>query len=425
MTKIELKALLDNFLDQIFFDYSSAFVYPKLLLGEDAKYKARNAIFSKFMDVDMDLKVSEKVEKIYGFDNLGMTGRKLVEKLCKTVVYEIENSKDSETEDKSKIISEAIEKFMLYLDNIPKEINYYLIPCNIEIDADIEGLLYENLYIKQATPTLSNLLPNKIIILRINPNKQSYLNEKFEFEKLFSLYELGKIYLKELNNDLDIYLDNFSSFLNKDSKTNNYPHIPPFSHWTLHYKYKINKDNFEDLKNFLSFFKQIREKLDKDNFINISINFYKTALEKFGPAEQITYATIALEALYNTDSNEITKTLKLRSGKVLSKYYSKELTEKIINDIGQAYKCRCDYVHGKGYKQVEFDLARNILYYTRLSIILFLQLSQSVSMKKNIKRYINENLIDKALTHQDFDEELTKKLSECLLFNLKDTIYEK
>lgn len=134
-------------------------------------------------------------------------------------------------------------------------------------------------------------------------------------------------------------------------------------------------------------------------FLKIAIDFYIQAINKTHPTHQITYCCLALEALFNTNSEKITRQLRDRCSELLS--LTLGLNKKQISkNINKAYETRCSYVHGQNPTCNKDDnLASNIFDYTRFSILIFLNLiSNKMFLKKfktrtpnlNFKNYINE-----------------------------------
>lgn len=138
------------------------------------------------------------------------------------------------------------------------------------------------------------------------------------------------------------------------------------------------------------------------DFIKIALDFYSQSLTKIHPTHQITYACLALEALYNTSSDKVLKQLKDRCSNLL------KITDISIKNpskiIQKAYEVRCSYVHGQNpLCCTDESLVEQILDIVRYSIILFLTLysnrfiknklcTQNINLKSFINRYYLDNL---------------------------------
>lgn len=434
MDEDKLKILLKNFANKVILqsELSNTYLEVKPRLGGDSPYTAyldaKQSIFFSY-EIDKELKLFDTICDFYNHDYFMMNRPIFLDSFCKKILYELRlninktNTRPTEVEI-LKIIDEESTKFIEHLNNIPKEINFYLYPNNLNITTDVEGELYKDLEIIQL-PRLDLSLgigrrPYKLKYKVQMDVFDEYRNNWRIFNTILCLFDLGNIYLQEISNDLEAYLNYFEFTVGKEFPLLNSPCIPPGLVGLTRFTYKVDNSNFDNIKEFFNLFVPIFRKMDREHFVSIATNFYKTSLDKFNPAEQITYATIALESLYNTDSNDIKKTLIFRCSKILSYYYDENIIEKIKKDISDAYNCRSHYVHGKGHhKDAKNELATNILNYARLSIIIFLQLNNMNKISSN-KTKAKENIIayiDKALTHRKFDEELSEKLNSCLLFN--------
>lgn len=161
-------------------------------------------------------------------------------------------------------------------------------------------------------------------------------------------------------------------------------------------------------------------------FLKIAIDFYIQAINKIHPTHQITYCCLALEALFNTNSEKISRQLRDRCSDLLS--LALGLNKKqIAKNINKAYETRCSYVHGQDPACNKDDnLASNIFDYTRFSILIFLNLiSNKMFLKKfktripnlNFKNYINEYYLNNINLMHNLKNELQTYLNKSAWIN--------
>lgn len=175
------------------------------------------------------------------------------------------------------------------------------------------------------------------------------------------------------------------------------------------YEYFINSNDLINLREFISKFKPLLSNKE----ISTALEFYREALKKESVSSQITYAVMCLEALCDTE-NELTRTLRQRISLLLGmlkvtnpEKYNDFSVNDIYKFIGYTYKIRSCYVHGSNPNfTADIELAKKILNYARISILLFIHLlsnSQYTARKK-----LNKELIDQALIDQNKYNELLK-----------------
>ena len=226
-------------------------------------------------------------------------------------------------------------------------------------------------------------------------------NVKFEiFDDIFSLY-FKNYGCKEF--DIDYMRD---YFLSRKHRSN-----------LFGTKYKINKANISSIKDLYLICVRLLTNLDKNNYIKIAIDFYKDSIkdDKFG-ASKITYLIIALEALFNTDRNEISRTIRQRCTKLLQNFYNKDQVKQIEKDLKTAYSIRCCYAHGSKHTnpKAEFELVNRILEYTKTAIILCLQLNK-IYNKSDINK-----LLDDSLLYEDKNLKLCEDLKKLKIYFVTD-----
>lgn len=157
--------------------------------------------------------------------------------------------------------------------------------------------------------------------------------------------------------------------------------------------------------------------LDKDHYIKIAIDFYMDSLknDKFG-ASKITYLMIALEALFNIDRNEISKTIRQRCIKLLQLFYTDDQVKQMEKDLKTGYTIRSCYAHGANHTnpKAEFELVERLSEYTKTAILLLLQLN------KNYKKAQINNLLDDSLLYKDSNSKLEEALKSLKVYFISD-----
>ncbi len=181
---------------------------------------------------------------------------------------------------------------------------------------------------------------------------------------------------------------------------------------------KKDKNKLIDLYKMLEPISEFNVKNKKLQFLVIAIDFYKDALRKENPNQQIAYSIQALEALYNTSKEQITRTIRQRTSLMMGilkeikpvKYKDKNLNPSLVDKtIRDAYNIRSKYVHGQNTKQeISTDLICSLFEYTRLSILLFLYLLSS--KKERLDKDKINTLLDDCLLNKQEHSKLVKRL---------------
>ena len=118
-----------------------------------------------------------------------------------------------------------------------------------------------------------------------------------------------------------------------------------------------------------------------------------------------------LEAIFNLDSEEITKKLGIFCAKLLCEENLKEY--KIIHDdIKRLYKKRCDYIHGSKTNNISIDDEYILRKYTRKIVFIYwLIILKTKHTAKQINKFLKSDeklpyqiiLLVKCLNSDDFD----------------------
>lgn len=175
--------------------------------------------------------------------------------------------------------------------------------------------------------------------------------------------------------------------------------------YTSHFKYELNKNDEQTLHGFFELmepiiFDQIIQKKNKEeNFITIAFDRYNNALEETISESRLTYGTMCLEALYLGDEKqELARRLSQRVASALSFFGYDSL--KVYNFIKSSYDIRSRFVHGSKIEKEErrnlAKLEKEVMDYTRTSIIMFLQLQGTLEKNDFLSKLDNSLLDDKA-----------------------------
>lgn len=311
-----------------------------------------------------------------------------------------------------KYIKEWVEKVppdsrvKLWIKGIKLDVEVHSIDYNImirqiknqdfEIEIPFHGVLMQQRYLIR--PSLST------IILELNCKK--YLNE---IEKdidlimtLLRLFKLGSVYIE---------------------KGEYYQEIPPWLPRTIsngnfrdRYNYIITS---EDIPKIQKLYRIIQSNLsiisNPKSPIHIAFQRYTDVLINGGNVESDITTTInCLEALYLNENDELSRRLSQRVSGII-RFFDVE-SKKVYGDIKTAYNVRSKYIHGqvineKRRKEIrDMQLAKHILDYARISILVFIQLN-SWKNKDDLIQIIDNSLLDL----EDY-KELKEKIEECICF---------
>lgn len=185
------------------------------------------------------------------------------------------------------------------------------------------------------------------------------------------------------------------------------------SGWVSSYKYPITKSDLDHLPTFAKRIKPLIPiegdfaRLNMSRFSGIAVQRYSDALLKPEPNEnKLAYAIMGLEALYlkKTERAELSRRLGQRAATVLKSYGKSPV--KVFNILIRAYEIRSDFVHGSPLHEEKPQemkaLLDNVLEYLRLSLLIFLILSEKVEKERIL------TLIDNAMLERHALEKLEK-----------------
>jgi uncharacterized protein YeeX (DUF496 family) len=184
---------------------------------------------------------------------------------------------------------------------------------------------------------------------------------------------------------------------------------------STNFKYGLKKEDEEQLR---IFFKVINSKIPDEvvqkgtgevDFITIAFDRYNDSILKQDvPESRLLSAIMSLEALYLKDDemSELSERLAQRTALTLSFFDYDPL--KVFNIIKRSYNIRSRFVHGskigKDDQKDVMILVEKVIEYTRRSLIIYLQINESIDKNKFL------NLLSKSLLDKDAKEKLQKML---------------
>lgn len=313
------------------------------------------------------------------------------------------------------LLQEEINNLISFLENIPTQQSYILSSNNMVFE-------FENLNHKfNDDIIIKTTLNDSRSLIEIRTDDFDYIKFENYIESIntsFALIYGCNIRFEILDDCFSLYFKQYGCNEQKINGIRDYFFNRVYKNNLFGIKYKINETNFKLIEMLHSKNMCSLQNLEKDSYLKIAIDFYKDAIkeDKFG-ASKITYLMIALEALFNTDKNEISKTIRQRCIKLLQIFYSKEQVLQIDKDLKIAYGIRCSYAHGAKHTnpKAEIELVDRILEYTKTVIILCLQLNETYN-----KADINK-LLDDSLLYEDENYKLQEALKKLIIYFVTDS----
>ncbi|MGN0018524.1 MAG: hypothetical protein ACI37S_05735 [Candidatus Gastranaerophilaceae bacterium] len=316
------------------------------------------------------------------------------------------------------VINEEIGVFIDLVKSFTEHNNYFFYSHNFKIEKSFIGkYLTENIVIKSAEDAPVFALENVDYSVRIYQTLKPILvkalalifNKKIEFSQFADAHtmKLEKYGCK----NIFLYPINGSSY-----------YISPYHKQLIPFgpKITIDDESYEMAYNLLAPYMAIIQNLDRDDYKNVSLEFFFDSLDKCGSAK-ITYSVIAIEALFNTNKEELTKTIVQRGLKILQNYYRSDYWEQIEIDLKTAYVVRSHYAHGeiRNHKKATYELSERISEYARIILLTFLLINPKIIKirgKEKEKKYINEKLIDKSLFYPENNTEFCEILKDLPIY---------
>lgn len=426
-----LKNIIFNFTNNIFpnFEISKSYYINKNINSDDIvkkiltqafdspKEKIEKFDYSKYLN-NFDIQTFKQcIFEKYIFNGLNSYLETLLQTYTRKIlmkIFENENNIKNDLTIFNNILLEEVNSIVFFLSNIPKQQSYLLSSSNLIFEfQEANQVFTDNIIIKTTITDPVSLLEVKFD----NFDYSEFKNYKNNLEIIFSLIFGTNVKFEIFDDIFSLYFKNYGCkefdidymrdyFLSRKHRGN-----------LFGTKYKINKANISSIKDLYLICVRLLTNLDKNNYIKIAIDFYKDSIkdDKFG-ASKITYLIIALEALFNTDRNEISRTIRQRCTKLLQNFYNKDQVKQIEKDLKTAYSIRCCYAHGSRHTnpKAEFELVNRILEYTKTAIILCLQLNK-IYNKSDINK-----LLDDSLLYEDKNLKLCEGLKKLKIYFVTD-----
>ena len=183
------------------------------------------------------------------------------------------------------------------------------------------------------------------------------------------------------------------------------------------YKYGISSKDTSHLEKFLNIIcpiiprNLIQPGSGQIDYTVIAIQRYDDSILKPEPVEsRLSFAIMGLESLFlkENERDELQHRLSQRLAKILSLCGSQPL--EVYNNLKRSYDIRSSFVHGSPIPAERLKeaskLAEKIIEYTRISILLFLQLKNIMEKDKLL------SLIDNSLLHVNAQDKLDQILKD-------------
>ncbi len=204
------------------------------------------------------------------------------------------------------------------------------------------------------------------------------------------------------------YLKTFQTLTSSESLLNEILFLSRFADINKDEKIKINKSDKNNLLKLTKLLKPISEyTISNKNyqFIVIALKFFRDAMSKDNKSERMSYCVQSLEAIYNTNGSQLTRTISQRLAIVFSllkevkpKKFANIEPMEIQQQIKKAYDIRSRYVHGAENPKISEELLNAVIYYTQISIIISLAIL-----------LLQKDKIKKEKLNEDFDNCLISK----------------
>lgn len=224
------------------------------------------------------------------------------------------------------------------------------------------------------------------------------------------LYKLGSIYPIQTT-----YVP--QSFMKMGSRS-----IGNTSGYSTIFRYALAKKDEKELNDFIRKIKSLSksdnllEIVNESKPLGIALRFYDSCLlESKSTEHRIANSISCLEALYLSDpSGELKRRLSQRVALIMKHFGF--VPNKVFEDVKDAYDIRSKYVHGNSLNKKQilkaFEIIENIVQYSRISFLVFLQWKNQYDKKKLLK------LIDQALLDETISKKLSVKIEEHCLVHL-------
>ena len=296
---------------------------------------------------------------------------------------------------------------VVWLDGIYLETDLIKITDSIKIKKpEPKDLEYE--FSREISPpltesTLMHGFPSAIMCLEYRvegaPKMQNIIDKIISILKLYKVGSISRIKTKFISPSIL----QLSGTVSRSSTT------------STTFKYGLKTEDEEQLRIFFNVINSkipdevVQKGIGEIDFITIAFDRYNDSILKQDvPESRLLSAIMSLEALYLKDDemSELSERLAQRAALTLS-FLDYDPLE-VFNMIKRSYNIRSRFVHGsKIEKDDQKDvmiLVEKVIEYTRRSLIIYLQINESIDKNKFL------NLLSKSLLDKDAKEKLQKML---------------
>jgi len=274
------------------------------------------------------------------------------------------------------------------------------VPSDLEFEYPVGYIPYREL------PDFNEVSNSIIEMIYRTQDDWDVFNEEMKILHCLGLFRLGSIFSKKT----DMYQK--SIFMPGNSRR-----YRAITYYPL-YKYGLNKQDIPRLQEFIERIKpllpirDIKAGSKEIDPIAIALQRYNEALSRPESVEgRIFYIMICFEALFLRADERWKLSHKLsQRASALLKFHGLNPDE-IYNALKQAYNIRSTYAHGSTDQGEHGDLANQIFEYARISLLMFLQLKQSISKESLIGK------LDKSLLENEARDKLKDLIERnCVIY---------
>jgi hypothetical protein len=202
--------------------------------------------------------------------------------------------------------------------------------------------------------------------------------------------------------------------------------------------YKINPEEFTNNSRYGMDFNAMKS--TDNNQFNRALEFYNDSFESEKISSRYILIFSALEAIFNLDTEDVTKKISRYSAKLLAEENEVEYKQ-VYSDIKKLYKKRCDYIHGSKTNNILDEDEKLLRFYVRKIILAYwMIILYTKKTAKQILEYLNSDekldlqvrLFISALNSHNFTEQqhrivdiVEKEIGQEIPEETKQTIYSK
>ena len=245
---------------------------------------------------------------------------------------------------------------------------------------------------------------SKAFISFVNKTFNAFKYQELSFNALLLYMPAPLKFQKET-----FYLKTFQTLISSEVLTKEIFFLSRFKDINKEENVKLNKKDKNNLFKIVKLLKPVSDfNISNKNyqFTSIALKFFKDAMNKDNVSERMSYCVQALEAIYNTDGNQIARSISQRLS-IIFALLKEAKPRKFANinpidiqtKIKKAYEVRSKYVHGATNSKKSEDLLDDVIYYTQISIIVslaILALQKDKINKEKFNKDLDDCLISKS-----------------------------